>query len=196
MTEASHKLDREIRAARTLRAELSKIDGIDVETMADTIEGETALAETIAAAVREIDEDRIIVDGIKARIAELSERLSRVEDRVALKTGLIEQAMMIGEIAKLNLPTATLFLAARARQIEIRDESEIPSQFYVQQAPKLDKAALTRELRAAAERLSVAEADHAAGNMPLAELVALRSELSIPGAVLAPETRSLSIRRK
>jgi len=196
---SDHRLFMEKTAAATLRAELLKIDGIteaDTDLIADTIEGETRLTEEIAKAIDRMDEDQIMVDGIAARIAELTARKQRHEDRIEATRGLIEQSLAICDVQKLTLPAATLTRKALPRVAEITDESDIPSQFYEAQAPRLNKAALSRALREAADELDAAQERHDAGEITLDELTAIRAEMSIPGATLGTPKYSLQIRRK
>lgn len=196
---SDHRLFREKTAAATLRAELLKIEGVtedDTDLIADTIEGETRLAEEIAKAVDRMDEDQIMVDGIAARIADLTARKARHEDRIEATRGLIEQALAICDTRKLSLPSATLTRTAKPRNAVVSDESEIPSQFYAPQPPKLDKAGLTKTLREAEAMLAVEQERYEAGAITLDQLTARRAELAVPGAALEDQKYSLQIRRK
>jgi hypothetical protein len=76
--------------------------------------------------------------------------------------------MVIGELKTLELPDCTLTIARRAPGLVIVDESRIPSQFWVQPPPKLDKAAVK---------------------------AALNNNLDIPGAALGNGSVSITIRR-
>jgi hypothetical protein len=83
----------------------------------------------------------------------------------------MEQAMIITEQEKFNLPTATIFLTKRKPNIVIDSEAEIPAAFWTipKVEPKLDKKALKE---------------------------ALEADEEIPGAHLDNGSISLSIRRK
>lgn len=74
----------------------------------------------------------------------------------------------------MKLPTATLTLSTRAPGLIVTDEADIPAKYWVEQprpAPKLDKKALTADLRE-------------------------ENAAPIPGATLDNGSFSLTVRRK
>lgn len=147
MGNEDHKLHREIRAAAALKDALKATIGEDDETLRDMIEGETQLHEMIERVVLSIDEDGMLVTGLKSRIVELIERQKRIEDRISSKRAMIEQAMVIGEVQKLERPCFTLSLRSTPAKSNIEDESAIPSKFWTPQAPKLDRSAVLAALK-------------------------------------------------
>lgn len=147
MSHDEHKLHREIKAAAALKDAIKATCGEDEETLRDMIEGETGLHEMIERVVLTMDEDGMLVSGLKERIAELTERKRRIENRISSKRAMIEQAMVIGEINKMERPCFTLSLKSVPPKTEIADESLIPSQFWTPQPPTLDKKALLDALK-------------------------------------------------
>lgn len=162
------KLAAEKQAAEALREAMSKLPGMDDETVRDTIEGETDLHGAIAGTVAMITETEIMEAGLAAKIKELVGRQKRYEDRLIFLRTAIEQAMTIGGLKLLELPDATLSLSNRAPGLVITDESRIPPSFWKQPDPVLDKSALK---------------------------AALKDKQEVPGASLGNGSVSLTIRR-
>ncbi|UYQ71009.1 siphovirus Gp157 family protein [Pelagibacterium flavum] len=150
MTEATeYQLRRQTEAAKTLVVSLADHD--DAELIADAIEGETGLLEAIEAALSEMDECDVLSEGLKAKIETFTARKRSVDERKKRVKALIEQAMLTTEQTSLRLPSATLTIRKNAPGLVIKDESQIPSKFFIEQerpAPKLDKAALAEALKA------------------------------------------------
>lgn len=162
------KLEVEKRAAEALRETLGQMPGMDEETVRDTIEGETDLHGAIAGALGMLTDTEVMVEGLDAKIGELQARQKRYEDRKGFLRAAIEQAMVIGNLKKLELPEATLSLGNRAPGLVITDESLVPSSFWKQPDPVLDKAALK---------------------------AALKEKQEVPGVTLGNGSVSLTVRR-
>src|SRR6476620_12623918 len=73
-----------------LQAEFS---GLDDETIADTLEGITDLNEMIAAVIRSALVDEALHSGLRFRVDDMRERLSRLELSAAKKRELALEAM-------------------------------------------------------------------------------------------------------
>jgi len=171
--DAAFRLRRETEAAKNLLAML-RDDGNadDAEIVETAIEGETNLLEAVASVIDLIDEEEIVIAGGEAKIADIQARVSAKKHRVEMLRASIEQAMLIAEQDKLNLPTATVFVSKRQPALVIESEADIPSEFFKAPeppAPKLDKMALA---------------------------AALKDGREVAGARLDNGTVSLSIRRK
>lgn len=144
---AAAALDREARAAASLRASLEQLAEGDEDLMLDMIEGETSLLECIDALLLRNAADRALVEGTDKVIADLQARKDRVKRRMEFDRALIEQAMMTAEISKIERPAATLSLANRAPSLRLENEADIPAEFWTAGAPKLDRKALTDALK-------------------------------------------------
>lgn len=161
-------LTKERRAAEALRDTLAKMPGMDEETVRDTIEGETDLHGAIAEVVALLTDTENGVFGLTAHVTAMQIRLARYKARADFLRSAIEQAMVIGELQRLELPTCTLSLGRRAAGLVITNEAMIPAAFWKAQEPTLDKAALK---------------------------AALKDKQDVPGAVLGNGSVSLTIRR-
>lgn len=139
------KLRRETEAAKQLVAMLKTSgDDDDDDLVADSIEGETGLLEAIEATLDQIDLEEALVRGLQDKQEDFAEREVRIKARIERQRALIEQAMVVCELEKLPLPTATLSLRKVPRGVVIDELADIPSDyFYVPLTePRLDKKAL------------------------------------------------------
>ena len=200
MAEVNYALHRQTEAVKALRADLAAAGAGDDEDLAlDAIEGETGFLEAVAAVLLSIDEDAVLLAGIKARKEELTERERRIKAGVERKRAMIERAMTIAETPKLTLPIATLSLARRPPGLAVIDEAMIPATFWRTPAPpppELDRTALTERLRERAK--AVAEALAAEGPAERAKALAAANAAHPPiaGVDLDNGSASLTIRRK
>lgn len=201
---APHNLRRSINAAVELRQELAKLiagdTGADLtqddqETLQDTFDGQTTLDVEIRRAVLAIEEDEILITGIKARETELKSRRARLEKRIEATRGLIEQAMTIAEWHKHEMDIGTVTLGKAAPRIVIDNESQIPSQFWKPADPTLDKAGLKKVLSERFKSITAAMKIKDAEQRNAALLKAERDFPPIDGAGLETDGVSLTIRR-
>lgn len=141
-----HKLHRELNAVKSFLESARDLIGDDDQLLTDMLEGETNLIEILQKSADQIDEEEILIDGIKTRIQSLQERKHLCEARISRIRTLIEQAILIaGDERSYKLPNMTLSLKSAPQQIIIKDETVIPSKFWIAQkppAPKLDKKAI------------------------------------------------------
>lgn len=165
----SGRLDpvREAQAVAALRSSMEALAADDPTLLLDTIEGETGLLEAVDALLARMAETRALIAGTEIVAAELDARRRRFEARLASDRALIEQAMSIAELDKLERPAATLSLAKRQPRVEVQTESDVPARFWNAADPTLDKKAL---------------------------LAALKAGEAVPGACLSNAAPTLSIR--
>lgn len=159
---------KEAQAAAALRESLRQLgEGDDHTLLLDSIEGETSLLEAIDKLLLGIAEAEGLARGVRGAIAELEAREARFEKRAEAGRAVIEQAMMVAELPKLERPTGTLSLVARGPKVEVTEEAEIPAEFWKTGDPRLDKKSL---------------------------LAALKEGRAVPGACLSNAAPSLTIR--
>lgn len=167
-TVSTRDLEREIKAAELLRRHIEDLVGEDADAIRDGIEGETNLFEIIGRMVEADGEDKALIEGVSAYQKEIAARKSRIESRIETRRALMATAMELAELKKLETPAGTISRKPLPAKAIVTDESQIPSEFFEPQPPKLDKAALT---------------------------AALRDKRDIPGAVLSNPSQTIAIRK-
>ena len=141
------KTSKEIANAEKIKAAIGDEAG-DPQLLLDMVEGETSLFECLTVLVEEIQEDEIILNGIKELATSLQARKSRTEKTIETKRNLCLMAMEKVSIPSVKLPAATLSISNTPAQAVVTDESLIPTRFWEPQDPKLKKADLASALRA------------------------------------------------
>lgn len=122
----------------------------DDQALADTLDGISDLDEAIAAVAKSIEDDEIMVAGIAARKIELTLRENRIRDRMESKEGAMLEAMERAGKQRIELPTATIFLARNPQGVVVTNETLIPDNLMVQpDAPpkRPDKKAIAELLK-------------------------------------------------
>ena len=120
---------------------------IDCETLRDTLEGITELHEIIAAVIRSALVDEALQAGLRFRIHDMKERLSRLELRAAKKRQLALEAMTEVGLSKLEQPDFTASARAGTPALVVIAEDRIPEAYWLPQPPKLDRQAILGELK-------------------------------------------------
>jgi Siphovirus Gp157 len=120
---------------------------LDEETLADTLEGITDLHEMIAAVIRSALVDEALHAGLCCRLADMNERLSRLDLRASKKRQLALEAMSEVGLTKLEQPDFTASARAGSPALIVTAEDAIPEDYWLQQPPKLDRQAVLGELK-------------------------------------------------
>ena len=119
----------------------------DEETLTDTLEGITDLHEMIAAVIRSALVDEALHAGLRFRVDDMRERLSRLELRAAKKRELALVAMTETGLGKLEQPDFTASARAGSPTLVVIAEDRIPEAYWLPQPPKLDRQAILGELK-------------------------------------------------
>lgn len=182
---------KEALAVAALRESLRQMGEAGDDTLLmDSIEGQTSLFEIIDAVLERMTDAEVNIEGVEVVAKALSGRKARFEQRLKSDRAILEQAMTIAGLAKIERPTATLSLANRAPSLTVTEESEIPAEFWKAGDPTLDRKRLTQALKDRAAALAELPDD------PTAKAAALASlPPDIPGATLSNGAPSISIRR-
>ena len=102
----------------------------DEEAWIASLESETNVGELLTTIVRRIEDTKALVIGTKDRFEELKERKDRFERRVDALRELAFKVMETAEVAKLELPEATLSLRAGTQQlVGEADPENLPPEF-------------------------------------------------------------------
>jgi hypothetical protein len=138
-------------AAITYRAIRDRIraedPNIDEQTLADTVEGLTDLYEIVAAIVRAAMADEALATGLKGRIAEMQDRLSRLQDCAAKRRQIAKDVMVELDIKKITAPDFTVSIRPGMPSLLVLDEAVVPSIYWQPVAPRLDRQGLLSELK-------------------------------------------------
>ena len=120
---------------------------IDEATLVDSLEGITDLHEMIAAVIRSALVDEALQAGLRSRMDDMKERLSRLEVRSSKKRDLALHALSEVGLAKLEQPDFTASTRAGSPSLIVISEQTIPPAYWLPQRPKLDRQGLLGELK-------------------------------------------------
>lgn len=121
----------------------------DEETYLDTLDGETNVLDLVDREIIAAQSDESLAEAIKAHIADLRARQSRIEMRADAHRANIRLLLQHIALPKLERPMATVSVRPGNVSVKIINEAEIPSQLMretVSRAP--DKAAIKAHLDA------------------------------------------------
>ena len=147
-------------AATTYRAVRDRIRAedpqIDEQTLTDTVEGLTDLHEIIAAVVRAALADEALATGLKGRIAEMQDRLERLQDCAAKRRQIAKEVMVELDLKKLAAPDFTASIRPGMPALTVIDEAAVPSIYWEPRPPRLNRQELATDLKQGAEIAGVA----------------------------------------
>ena len=124
---------------------------IDEQTLADTVEGLTDLHEIVAAIIRSALADEALATGLKTRVAEMQDRLERLQDRASKRRQIAKEVMVELDLKKITAPDFTVSIRPGTPALMVLDEAAVPSIFWQPSAPKLNRQGLLSELKEGAE---------------------------------------------
>ena len=124
---------------------------IDEQTLADTVEGLTDLHEIVAAIVRAALADEALATGLKGRIAEMQERLERLQDRASKRRQVAKDVMLDLDLKKITGPDFSVSIRPGLPSLMVIDEAAVPSIYWEPAAPRLKRQELISELKGGAQ---------------------------------------------
>ena len=105
------------------------------------------LHEIVAAIVRAALGDEALATGLKGRIAEMQDRLTRLQDRAAKRRQIAKDMMVELDIKKITAPDFTVSIRPGMPSLLVLDEAAVPSIYWQPVAPRLDRQGLLSELK-------------------------------------------------
>jgi hypothetical protein len=137
---------------RAIRDRLQAEDPqIDDQTLADTVEGLTDLHEILTAIIRAALTDEALAVGLKGRIAEMEDRLGRLQDRAAKRRHIAKDVMVELDLKKLTAPDFTASIRPGMPALMVIDEAAVPSIYWKPRDPCLNRQGLVADLKQGAE---------------------------------------------
>jgi hypothetical protein len=124
---------------------------IDEQTLTDTVEGLTDLHEILAAIVRAALADEALATGLKGRIAEMQERLERLQERATKRRQIVKDTMVELDLKKLTAPDFSASIRPGMPALLVIDEAAVPSIYWEPREPRLDRQGLLAELKQGVE---------------------------------------------
>jgi len=129
---------------------------IDEQTLADTVEGLTDVHEIIIAIIRSALADEALASGLQSRIAEMDERLARLQERAGKRREFAKDAMIDLDLKKIAAPDFLISIRTGTPSLVVLDEEAVPTIFWEPGAPRLKRQELLNELKAGSEIEGVA----------------------------------------
>ena len=142
-------------AATTYRAIRDRIRAqdpqLDEQTLADTVEGLTDVHEILAAIVRAALADEAILTGLKCRMADMQDRLGRLQDRAAKRRQIAKDAMIELDLKKIEAPDFTASIRPGMPALVVLNEDAVPKTYWEPGEPRLRRQVLAHDLKGGAE---------------------------------------------
>jgi hypothetical protein len=142
-------------AATTYRAVRDRLRAedpqIDEQTLADTVEGLTDLHEILTTIIRAALTDEALAVGLKGRIAEMEQRLGRLQDRATKRRQIAKDVMVELDLKKLAAPDFTASIRPGMPALMVIDEAAVPSIYWEPRDPRLNRQGLVADLKQGAE---------------------------------------------
>ncbi|MGA8001409.1 MAG: siphovirus Gp157 family protein [Pseudolabrys sp.] len=137
---------------RSIRDRIREEDPqIDEQTLADTVEGLTHLHEIVAAIIRSALSDEALATGLKGRIADMQERLDRLQDRASKRRQIAKDVMIELDLKKITAPDFSVSIRPGLPSLMVIDEAAVPSIYWQPSAPRLNRQGLLSELKDGAD---------------------------------------------
>jgi Gp157 protein len=153
--DARRDMHKEMAAAAALKHQLQEAfgDEHDVTLLRDMIEGETNLDAAIDKVLEQMAMDLANAAGIEKFESTMAARRQRLENRIETMRTMLLNALDILEEKRIERPIALLTKKPVPPKLLVTDEAEIPTLFFKQPDPVLNKAELTAVLKSRRDTL-------------------------------------------
>lgn len=141
-----HFLEQEIANLIAAYPELSE----DEALKADVVEGQLDVEAVMARVMSHLFEAEEMLDGMKTRFDDLSERKKRWERRKEFCRALAQRVLEASGRPRIELPEATISKSVGKESVEITNVDELPQGTFVTER-KPDKKAIGEQLKAGAD---------------------------------------------
>ena len=91
--------------------------------------------------------DEALATGLKSRIAEMQERLDRLQDRASKRRQIAKDVMVELDLKKITAPDFTVSIRPGMPALLVLDEAAVPSIYWQPSAPRLNRQGLLSELK-------------------------------------------------
>lgn len=136
---------------REAAAAMADLD-LPEEAIRDTLEGMAgeleAKATNVAKFIRNLETN---ADAIAEAAKQMTERAKRVQNRAESLRKYLQFHMEQTGITRIECPYFTLAIKTNPPAVHVESEQDIPADYWKPQPPKLDKAAIAKDLKAGAD---------------------------------------------
>ena len=115
------------------------------------MEGLTDLHEIVQAIIRSAITDEALATGLKCRIADMQDRLTRLQDRASKRRQIARDVMIELDLKKLNAPDFTASIREGTPSLMVIDEDAVPKIYWEPSQPRLRRQVLASDLKQGAE---------------------------------------------
>jgi hypothetical protein len=100
--------------------------------------------------------DEALAGGLKGRIAEMEDRLARLQDRASKRRQIAKDVMVELDLKKLTVPDFTASIRPGTPALMVIDDAAVPSIYWEPREPRLSRQGLVTDLKQGAEITGVA----------------------------------------
>ena len=120
---------------------------IDEQTLADTVEGLTDLHDIVQAIIRAAITDEALAAGLKCRIADMQDRLIRLQDRASKRRQIAKDVMIELDLKKITAPDFTASIRPGTPALMVIDQDAVPKTYWEPGEPRLRRHILAHDLK-------------------------------------------------
>jgi hypothetical protein len=95
--------------------------------------------------------DEALATGLKGRVAEMQDRLDRLQDCAAKRRQIAKDVMVELDLKKITAPDFTVSIRLGMPSLLVLDEAVVPSIYWEPREPRLNRQELLNELKGGAD---------------------------------------------